>query len=79
MRFDIGTEFVKALVAEIHDDEIRVIGVGRARQEVSDMHSGAIADIASVVQNCETALIEAEDQAEIQAKKGCNRNSWRVG
>ena len=66
---DIGTEFVKALVAEIHDYEIRVIGVGRARQEVSDMHSGAIADIASVVQNCETALIEAEDQAEIQAKK----------
>ena len=66
---DIGPEFVKALVAEIHDDEIRVIGVGRARQEVSDMHSGAIADIASVVQNCETALIEAEDQAEIQAKK----------
>ena len=66
---DIGTEFVNALVAEIHDDEIRVIGVGRARQEVSDMHSGAIADIASVVQNCETALIEAEDQAEIQAKK----------
>lgn len=66
---DIGTEFVKALVAEIHDDEIRVIGVGRARQEVSDMHSGAIADIVSVVQNCENALIEAEDQAEIQAKK----------
>ena len=66
---DIGTEFVKALVAEIHDDEIRVIGVGRTRQEVSDMHSGAISDIASVVQNCETALIEAEDQAEIQAKK----------
>ena len=33
------------------------------------MHSGAIADIASVVENCEKALIEAEDQAEIQAKK----------
>ena len=66
---DIGTEFVKALVAEIDGDEIRVIGVGRARQSVADMHSGAIADIASVVQNCENALIEAEDQAEIQAKK----------
>ena len=66
---DIGTEFVKALVAEIHEDEIRVIGVGRARQNVADMHSGAIADIASVVENCEKALIEAEDQAEIQAKK----------
>ena len=66
---DIGTEFVKALVAEIDGDEIRVIGVGRARQNVADMHSGAIADIASVVQNCDNALIEAEDQAEIQAKK----------
>ena len=66
---DIGTEFVKALVAEIHEDEIHVIGVGRARQDVADMHSGAIADIASVVENCENALIEAEDQAEIQAKK----------
>ena len=66
---DIGTEFVKALVAEIDGDEIRVIGVGRTRQSVVDMHSGAIADIASVVQNCENALIEAEDQAEIQAKK----------
>ena len=66
---DIGTEFVKALVAEIHEDEICVIGVGRARQNVADMNSGAIADIASVVENCEKALIEAEDQAEIQAKK----------
>ena len=66
---DIGTEFVKALVAEIHEDEIRVIGVGRVRQNVADMHSGAIADIASVVENCEKALIEAEDQAEIHAKK----------
>ena len=35
---DIGTEFVKALVAEIDGDEIRVIGVGRARQSVADMH-----------------------------------------
>lgn len=66
---DIGTEFVKALVAEIDGDNIRVLGVGRARQEVSDMHSGAIADISSVVRNCEAALIEAEDQAEVRAKK----------
>lgn len=66
---DIGTEFVKALVAEIDGEEIKVLGVGRARQGVSDMHSGAIADITSVVQNCEAALIEAEDQAEVQARK----------
>jgi cell division protein FtsA len=33
------------------------------------MHSGAIADIAGVVRNCEEALAEAEDQAGLQAKR----------
>lgn len=64
---DIGTEFIKALIAEVDDDEIKVIGVGRAHQEMSNMHSGAIADIAGVVKNCEKALIEAEEQAGLQA------------
>lgn len=66
---DIGTEYVKALIAEIDGEDIKIIGVGRAHQESSDMHSGAIADIAGVVKNCEDALIEAEDQAQIQAKR----------
>lgn len=66
---DIGTEFVKTLIAKVSDDDLEVVGVGRARQELSDMHSGAIADIAGVVQNCEEALAEAEDQAGLQAKR----------
>lgn len=66
---DIGTEFVKALIARVDGENIEIIGVGRARQDVSDMHSGAIADIAGVVHNCEEALAEAEDQAGLQAKK----------
>ncbi|HRF28317.1 MAG TPA: cell division FtsA domain-containing protein [Candidatus Saccharibacteria bacterium] len=66
---DIGTEFVKALIARLDNDELTIVGMGRARQDVSDMHSGAIADIAGVVQNCETALAEAEDQAGLQAKR----------
>ncbi|HEY1085623.1 MAG TPA: cell division FtsA domain-containing protein [Candidatus Saccharimonadales bacterium] len=66
---DIGTEFVKALIAKLEDDEMKIVGVGRARQDVSDMHSGAISDIAGVVQNCETALSEAEEQAGLQAKR----------
>lgn len=66
---DIGTEFVKALIAKQVDDELEIIGVGRARQEVSDMHGGAIADISGVVRNCEEALSEAEDQAGLQAKR----------
>ena len=66
---DIGTEVVKALIAEIKDDQLEIIGVGRKPQEIGDMHMGAIADIAAVVANCETALSEAEDQAGIQAKR----------
>ncbi len=66
---DVGTEFVKALIAKVEGDELEIIGVGRARQELSDMHSGAIADISGVVQNCEEALAEAEDQAGLQAKR----------
>lgn len=65
---DIGTEFVKALIAKLDDDKLSIVGVGRARQELSDMHSGAIADIAGVVRNCEDALSEAENQAGLQAK-----------
>jgi cell division protein FtsA len=66
---DIGTEFVKALVAKLDGENLEIVGVGRSRQSVSDMHSGAIADISGVVQNCEDALSQAEDQAGLQAKK----------
>jgi len=66
---DIGTEFVKALIAKMEGEEISVVGVGRKRQRLSDMHSGAIADIAAVVQNCEAALSQAEDQAGLQARR----------
>jgi cell division protein FtsA len=69
LALDIGTEFVKALIAKIEGDELKIVGVGRSRQEVSDMHSGAIADIAGVVRNCEEALADAEDQAGLQAKR----------
>ena len=65
---DIGTENVKALLARVSGDDIEILGVGRAHQEFSDMHSGAIADIAGVVQHCEDALTQAEDEAGLQAK-----------
>lgn len=66
---DIGTEFVKALIARIEGDTLEIIGVGRARQDLSDMHSGAISDIGGVVRNCEEALAQAEEQAGVQGKK----------
>lgn len=66
---DIGTEFVKALIARVNGDDIEIIGVGRARQELSDMHGGAIADIGGVVRNCEDALSQAEQQAGVQGRR----------
>ena len=66
---DIGTEFVKVLIAKIGDESLEIVGVGRSHQDVSDMHSGAIADIAGVVHHCEEALSQAEEQAGLQAKQ----------
>jgi cell division protein FtsA len=65
---DIGTEYVKALVAKIADGKLEIIGVGRAHQELSDMQAGAIADIGAVVRNCDAALSQAEQQSGVSAR-----------
>lgn len=66
---DVGTEFVKALIAKVEGDELEVIGVGRSRQSLSDMQSGAIADISGVVKNCDIALAQAEEMAGVSARQ----------
>jgi cell division ATPase FtsA len=65
---DIGTEFVKALIARVVGDELEVIGMGRSHQELSDMQAGAISDIAAVVGNCDRAIAAAEQQAGVSAR-----------
>ncbi|HET6925034.1 MAG TPA: cell division FtsA domain-containing protein [Candidatus Saccharimonadales bacterium] len=65
---DIGTEYVKALIGKVVDDEIKIIGVGRAHQGLSDMQAGAVADIGAVVENCDHALNDAEKQAGVSAR-----------
>lgn len=65
---DIGTEYIKALVSRVNGDHIEIIGIGRAHQELSDMQAGAIADIAAVVNNCDQALNQAEQQAGLSAR-----------
>ncbi len=69
LALDIGTEFIKALIAEVDGEQIKIIGVGRKRQNPNDMHAGAIADISSVVKNCEAAVADAEAEAGFRAKK----------
>lgn len=67
---DIGTEFVKALIGKIgaEDSTVEIIGVGRAHQGLNDMQAGAIADIAAVVENCDKALNQAEEQAGVSVR-----------
>jgi cell division protein FtsA len=67
---DIGTEFVKALIGRANevDGTVEIIGVGKTHQALTDMQSGAVADIAGVVENCDKALTEAENQAGISVR-----------
>jgi cell division protein FtsA len=65
---DIGTEYVKALIARVTEETIDIIGTGRAHQKLSDMQAGAIADIGGVVENCDAALNEAEQQAGVSVR-----------
>lgn len=62
---DIGTEVIKALIVKREEDKGIVIGVGKVRQALTDMHAGAVADIQAVVDNCDRALSEAEDMCEV--------------
>lgn len=65
LSLDIGTEVVKALVFKIDTDSGAgaVKGVGRARQGLKDMHSGAVSDISGVIDNCREAIYAAKSMA----------------
>lgn len=65
---DIGTENVKALIGRVEGDELRIVGSGRAHQKLTDMAAGAISDITGVVNNCDKALAQAEDQAGVSVR-----------
>lgn len=61
---DIGTEFVKAVLAKPNKKgDLEVLGVGKAKQTEGNMHAGAVADIPAVVNACEEALVQVEEQA----------------
>lgn len=69
LALDIGTEFVKAVIAErTEDDNLTVIGVGKEHQNMGNMYAGAIADIPAVVSTCEKALSNAEGMAGVISK-----------
>lgn len=65
---DIGTENVKALIGRVEGDGLRIVGAGRAHQQLTDMAAGAISDITGVVNNCDQALAQAEEQAGVSVR-----------
>ena len=61
---DIGTEFVKAVLAKpAKKGNIEILGVAKIRQKDGNMYNGAIADIPAVVATCEEALVKVEDDS----------------
>lgn len=66
---DIGTEFVKAVLAKpTKKGDLEILGVGKAKQADGNMHAGAIADIPAVVATCEDALVKVEEKAGTRAE-----------
>lgn len=69
LALDIGTEYVKAVIArQGKDNTLDIIGIGRAHQDASNMYAGAIADIPAVVEVCERALSQAEKMSGTTSK-----------
>lgn len=64
LALDIGTEFVKAVIAtKSKSHDLEIIGVGKAHQDPTNMYAGAIADIPAVASVCEKAVAAAEKMA----------------
>ena len=69
LALDIGTEYVKALIAKKGKNTLKIVGVGKAHEASTNMYSGAIADIEGVAQTCEEALAKAEEMAGVRASE----------
>ena len=69
LSLDIGTEFVKTLVFEVHEDHGVVIGAAKHRQRLSDMQGGHVTDIHGVISTAAKAIEEAFTQAGREAEQ----------
>ena len=69
LALDIGTEYVKALIAKKGKGSLKIVGVGKAHEAPTNMSSGAIADIQGVAKTCEEALVKAEEMAGVRSKE----------
>lgn len=60
---DIGTEFIKAILARPNKTgNLEILASAKSHQREGGMHAGAISDIEAVVSACEDALVKIEDK-----------------
>ncbi|MFA6183582.1 MAG: cell division FtsA domain-containing protein [Parcubacteria group bacterium] len=71
LALDIGTEVIKALIFKVDSANNKgiVVGVGKVRQELGNMQSGAVSDIAGVVKVAREAIDIAKGKAGIKNVK----------
>lgn len=71
LALDIGTEVAKALIFQL-DPEVKegvVLGVGKVRQKIGNMQSGAVSDIAGVIATSQEAIDIAKRKSGIKKIK----------
>ena len=68
LALDIGTEVVKALIFRVEAGEKRgvVLGVGHIPQKMGNMQSGAVSDIAGVIESSRQAIALAKEKAGVK-------------
>lgn len=71
LSLDIGTEVVKALIFRIDPENGSgiVVGVGRERQTLGNMQSGAVSDISGVIEVSAKAVAKAKKMAQVTKVK----------
>ncbi len=71
LALDIGTEFVKSLVYKIDEETQKgvVLGVGKTRQKIGNMTSGAVSNIEGVIETCRKSIDLACQEAGIKGVK----------
>ncbi len=66
---DIGTNYVKALIAAESDEGIEILGTSRKEQKPGSTRAGVILDMASVAETCRQAISEAEENSGATVRK----------
>ncbi len=71
LALDIGTEVAKALVFQVDKQgkTANIVGVGKQRQKRGNMQSGAVSDIAGVIETCQLSIDDAISNANIKNVK----------